>query len=115
MERMGWEKPSGSFFLDIFTAKRIIGLRERAGAMAGFNSKIDHQGVTYLVQTQDMGRPSNCVESLIYKAGRALAPRKTSYTQHLNKSTLQEKINQLMEEQHKAILQAISEGKYDHF
>ena len=83
--------------------------------MAGFNSKIEHKGITYLVQTQDKGGPSNCVESLIYKSGKALAPRKTFYTQYLNSPALKEKINKILEEQHNAILKAISEGKFDQF
>lgn len=81
--------------------------------MAGFNSKIEHKGITFLVQTQDMGKPSHCVESLIYKSGKALAPRKTFYTQHLNSSDLQDKIKEIIEQQHNSILKSISEGKFD--
>ena len=81
--------------------------------MAGFNSKIEHKGVIFLVQTQDRGRPSNCVESLIYKSGKALAPRKTFYTQHLNSPDLQNTILEILEMQHNSILKAIAEGKFD--
>lgn len=83
--------------------------------MAGLNSKTEHDGTTYQVQTQDMGAPSYCVESIIYKSGRALAPRKTFYTQHLNSSVLQEKIRQIIQKQHVAVLKDISEGKFAHF
>jgi hypothetical protein len=82
-------------------------------AMAGFNSKIEHKGIIFLVQTQDLGRPSNCVESIIYKAGKALAPRKTFYTQHLNSPNLTATINRIIEQQHNAVKEAISEGKFD--
>lgn len=82
-------------------------------AMAGYNSKIEHKGIIFLVQTQDLGRPSNCVESIIYKAGKALAPRKTFYTQHLNSPNLIATINGIIEQQHNAIKEAISAGKFD--
>ena len=81
--------------------------------MAGYNTKIEKAGNTFIVQTQDKGKPQNCVESLIYKSGRTLAPRKTFYTQHLGDPDLQAKIHLIIEDQHRSILQAISEGKYD--
>jgi len=81
--------------------------------MAGYNSKIEHKGIIFLVQTQDLGRPSNCVESIIYKAGKALAPRKTFYTQHLNSPNLISTINGIIEQQHNAIKEAINAGKFD--
>jgi hypothetical protein len=81
--------------------------------MAGYNTKIEKGGITFIVQTQDKGKPQNCVESLIYKSGRALAPRKTFYTQHLSHPDLPAKIQQIIEDQHRIVLQAISEGKFD--
>ena len=81
--------------------------------MAGYNTKIEKSGNTFIVQTQDKGKPQNCVESLIYKSGRALAPKKTFYTQHLSDPDLQAKIHLIIENQHKSIIQAISEGTFD--
>ena len=81
--------------------------------MAGFNTKIEHNGTSYIVQTQDLGSPSFCIESLIYKSGRALSPRKTFYLQHLNSPTLKEDIHQLLDEQHKAVLKSITAGRFD--
>ncbi len=82
--------------------------------MAGFNTKIEHNGVTYIVQTQDLGNPSNCIESLIYKSGKALSPRKYFYSQLLNSPRLQERIDQLLEQEHKAAIKTITDGKFDH-
>lgn len=82
--------------------------------MAGFNTKIEHNGVTYIVQTQDLGNPSYCIESLIYKSGKALSPRKNFYAQLLNSPTLQERIDQLLEQEHKAAIKAITDGQFDH-
>jgi len=82
--------------------------------MAGINTKIEHNGVTYFVQTQDLGKPSHCIESLIYKSGRALSPRKTFYSQQVNSPTLKEDIDQLLEQQHKSVLKSIVDGQFDH-
>jgi len=82
--------------------------------MAGFNTKIEHKGIAYIVQTQDLGSPSFCIESLIYKSGRTLSPRKTFYLQHLNSPTLKEKVHQLLDDQHKAVLRAIAAGQFEH-
>ena len=81
--------------------------------MAGYNSKIEHKGIIFLVQTQDLGKPSNCVESIIFKAGKALAPRKTFYTQHLSSPKLMATINGIIKQQHNAIIEAIRSGKFD--
>lgn len=83
--------------------------------MAGYNSKIEHKGIVFIVQTQDMGRPSNCIESIIYKAGKALSPRKTFYTQHLNSPDLKDWIDSLLDLQHKEIIESIQRGKFDNF
>ena len=81
--------------------------------MAGLNSKIEHGGVIFLVQTQDMGSPYNCVESIIYKSGKALAPKKTFYIQHLDSPDLKAKIDRMIRQQHESILDDITSGKFD--
>jgi hypothetical protein len=82
--------------------------------MAGFNTKIEHNGITYFVQTQDLGNPTQCIESLLFKSGKALSPRKTFYSQYLNSPTLKEVVEKLLEQQHKAVLKAIADGQFDH-
>lgn len=82
--------------------------------MAGYNTVIEHHGETFHVQTEDKGLAANYVESAIYKSGRVLSARKAFYTQFLNSSDLREKINQIIDEQHKAILREIYEGAFDH-
>jgi len=81
--------------------------------MAGFSTKIEHKGISYIVQTQDLGSPTHCIESLIYKSGRALSPRKTFYLHLLNSPTLKEELLKLLEEQHKTVLKTITDGQFD--
>ena len=83
--------------------------------MAGYNTDVTHQGVTFHVQTEDKGLNTHYIESIIYKSGKALTSRKSSYISFLGSPALKEKIKQLLEEQHNTILKEISEGKFDHF
>jgi hypothetical protein len=83
--------------------------------MAGFNSEIRYKGALFHVQTQDAGPSARCIESLIYKSGKLLSSRKASYTSFLGSPQLQEKIQQLLEEQHGALLKEIAEGKFEQY
>jgi len=82
--------------------------------MAGYNTEVSHKGSTFHVQTQDKGINAHYIESIIYKYGKVLSSRRTFYTSFLNSLYLKDKITQIIEEQHKAILNEISEGKFDH-
>lgn len=81
--------------------------------MSGFNTEIMYKGVAFHVQTQDLGIKTQCVESLIYKSGKLLSSRKTFYTSFLASPDLQPKIQEIMEEQHHAILKEIEAGKFE--
>jgi hypothetical protein len=83
--------------------------------MTGFNTKVKYRGATFYVQTQDVGSRAQCVESLVYKSGKLLSTRKTYYTSFLGSPGLRQKIQGLMEDQHKAILKDIADGKFDHY
>jgi hypothetical protein len=83
--------------------------------MSGFNTETKRLAASFHVQTQDLGQSARCVESLIYKSGKLLSSRKADYTSFLADPQLSDKIHQLMEEQHAAILKEISEGRYDHY
>lgn len=81
--------------------------------MAGYNTTITRKGVNFHVQTQDKGRTANYVESTVYKSGRVLSSKKTFYTSLLNHPELQEKIKQVIKEQHDTLLKEIADGKFD--
>ena len=82
--------------------------------MPGYNTDIEHNGLMFHVQTQDQGANAQYVESIVYKSGKVLASRRTYYTNFLNSPTLNDKINEIIDEQHESILKDISEGSFDH-
>jgi len=83
--------------------------------MSGFNTEVKRLAAVFHVQTQDVGPGLRYVESLIYKSGKLLTSRKTDYTPSLGSPRLQARVQQIMEEQHNAILREIADGKLDHY
>lgn len=81
--------------------------------MGGYNTRVDYRGEAYIVQTQDKGLGAQYVESLIYRSGRLLSSKRTFYTAFVAAPDVKDRIERLMEEQHKTILGQIVEGRYD--
>jgi hypothetical protein len=81
--------------------------------MSGYNTRVEYRGDAYIVQTQDKGLGAQYIESLIYKSGRLLASKRAFYTAFLESPDVRERIERMMEDQHKAILGQIVEGRYD--
>ncbi len=81
--------------------------------MSGFNTRVECRGDAYMVQTQDKGPSAQCVESLIYKSGRLLASKRNFYSAFLDAADLEERVEGMMEDQHKRILEEIVEGRFD--
>ena len=81
--------------------------------MGGYDTRVDFKGDAYIVQTQDKGSGAQYIESLIYRSGRLLASKRAFYTAFLGLPDAADRIERMMEEQHKAILGQIVEGRYD--
>jgi hypothetical protein len=81
--------------------------------MSGYNTRVEYRGDAYNVQTQDKGLAAQYIESLIYKAGRLLASKRASYSTYMDMPDVGERVERMMEEQHKTILGQIVEGRYD--
>jgi hypothetical protein len=81
--------------------------------MGGYNTRVDYKGDSYIVQTQDMGLAAQYIESLIYRSGRLLRTQRAFYTAFIASPDVQERIERMMEQQHKTILGQIVEGRFD--
>jgi hypothetical protein len=88
-------------------------MRGGLSGMSGYNTRVEYRGSAYIVQTQDKGLAVQYVESLIYKSGQLLTSKKTFYTPCLSSPNVKALIEQMMEAQHKKILEEIVEGKFD--
>lgn len=78
--------------------------------LTGYNTDIKHEGVIYHVQTEDGGTDNPVIVSLIYRGGRILASKKTSYAHMLGMEDLVPKLRDLLENQHKRMIKAILTG-----
>ncbi len=81
--------------------------------ITGFNTDIEHRGEIFHVQTEDKGEGNPIIESLIYRGGEILGSRKLPYSNIIGKGYDAKLIVQLMEEQHRNMIEEIRHGKFD--
>ena len=80
--------------------------------LSGMNVDIEFQGKTYHVQTEDGGLESPVVVTTLFEGGAILASRKTSYADLLESENLPAAIRDLINGQHKAVVQDLMAGKF---
>ncbi len=81
--------------------------------ITGYNTDVKHRNRVFHVQTEDKGESNPCVESLVYVGGEILATRRVSYAETASKGRDDSAIQELMEQQHRAMIAAIQRGKFD--
>ncbi len=73
-----------------------------------FSNNITIEGVTYHVQTEDMGRKTSRIITNIYLKGEVVASKKSDYSHLLKLADTDEKIASMMEKQHKSVIRDFS-------
>ena len=81
--------------------------------LTGHNTDVTHRGRVFHVQTEDKGRSNPNFESLIYVGGQVLSAKRTSYAALLEQGAGKDQLNQVMDRQHRSMIDEIREGKYD--
>ncbi len=81
--------------------------------IAGYNTDVRHGEIVFHVQTEDKGIDNPYVESLVYVGGRVLAAKRSSYAALLAEGKGPEAISALMDHQHRAVIAAIRQGRFD--
>ncbi|HTO08380.1 MAG TPA: hypothetical protein VMR86_15145 [Myxococcota bacterium] len=82
--------------------------------VGGFNTNIRYRGHIFHVQTEDGGKESPSIITLLYSGGAILFSKKTSYANQVKGAADSEAVvRQLMEAQHSAMVQALKSGKLD--
>ena len=85
----------------------------KSSMLPGFNHNIKHNGRIYHVQTEDSGVSNPHIITHLFVGGNILATKKTSYADIVNADNLTVVVQELMEEQHKAMLRNLVNGVYD--
>jgi|SRR6266850_501334 len=81
--------------------------------VGGFNTNIRYRGHIFHVQTEDGGKESPSIITLLYSGGAILFSKKTSYANQAGAADRETIVRQLMEAQHSAMVQALKSGKLD--
>ena len=81
--------------------------------MNGISTTILYSSASFLVQTQEGGPRVHFLETLVYRKGKLVYSRRTSYTTLLNDPDRDERIKFLIRNQHQAVLDDIAEGRLD--
>jgi hypothetical protein len=81
--------------------------------VGGFNTNIRYRGHIFHVQTEDGGKESPSIITLLYSGGAILFSKKTSYANQVTAGDREVVVRQLMEQQHSAMVQALKSGKLD--
>jgi hypothetical protein len=81
--------------------------------ITGYNTDVKHRNRVFHVQTEDKGDSNPFVESLVYVGGEILATRRVSYAELVAGGRDDQAVQELMEQQHRAMIASIQRGKFD--
>ncbi len=81
--------------------------------ITGFNTDIEHQGVTYHVQTEDKGVETPLILSLVYDRGTILASKRSPYNDLLNEGFNEKLLTERLQKQHKLMCAAVRAGRIE--
>jgi len=82
--------------------------------LLGFNNNFKHKGSVYHIQTEDSGiKHPHIITHLFADGGRILKSIKTSYAAYLSEANMAEIVRSMMKEQHKAMIVALRDGRFD--
>ena len=79
--------------------------------ITGFNTDIQHEGVTYHVQTEDKGLETPLILSLVYVGGAIIASKRTPYEDLITAGYDEKALTERLNRQHKLICAAIRAGR----
>ncbi len=81
--------------------------------ITGFNTDIEHEGVTYHVQTEDKGRTRPIILSLVYQGGTILASKRSPYEDLLKGDFSEPALAERLNKQHRLICAAVRAGRIE--
>ena len=81
--------------------------------ITGYNTDVEHGGVTYHVQTEDKGLNTPIILSLVYSGGAILASKRSPYEDLIAAGFDQNALIERLQRQHKLICAAITAGRIE--
>lgn len=80
--------------------------------LVGYNTNISYKGTVYHVQTEDSGLKNPHIITLLYNKGTILSRKKVSYATIASAPDYKETVQEMMKEQHKAMIKELIAGKH---
>ncbi len=81
--------------------------------LIGFNNNIVYKDDVYHVQTENSGLDNPVITTFIYLKGSIVASKKHDYADILHEENSKKTVRQLMENQHKNMIKALLEGRFN--
>lgn len=81
--------------------------------ITGFNTDIEHEGITYHVQTEDKGTATPLILTLVYDRGTILASKRSPYEDLLIGDFDERILTERLKKQHKLMCGAIRAGRIE--
>ena len=94
-------------------SRRARGRIKRKTVITGFNTDVEHDGITYHVQTEDKGLDTPLILSLVYTRGEILASKRVRYDDLISEGFDEKVLTERLLRQHKLICAAIRAGRLD--
>jgi flagellar motor switch protein FliN/FliY len=80
----------------------------------GYNHNIKHKGKDFHIQTEDSGKATMTITTLLYSAGSIVASKKANYSKIAAEyEDYSEQLKELMQKQHKQMLLDLKNGSFD--
>jgi hypothetical protein len=81
--------------------------------LLGYNTNVKHAGHMFHIQTEDSGVDHPHVITHLFTSGTILATKKSSYAELVGAQDWEERVRQMMKDQHKAMFVDLREGIHD--
>ncbi len=81
--------------------------------LLGYNTNVRHAGKVFHVQTEDSGRDHPHIITHLFTEGTILATKKQGYDHLLDAADWEDRVRQLMKDQHKAMFVELRDGDHD--
>ena len=81
--------------------------------LLGYNTNVKHAGHLFHIQTEDSGMEHPHVITHLFTSGTILATKKSSYAELVGAQDWEERVRQMMKDQHTAMFVDLREGTHD--
>jgi len=81
--------------------------------LLGYNTNVKHAGHLFHIQTEDSGIEHPHVITHLFTSGTILATQKSSYAELIKAPDWEERVRQMMKDQHKAMFVDLRDGTHD--